>query len=99
MTLTLSGITALVKGTSRDRGIGRALDQELLDRGARRVYAAARHPESLAAFVAASGNRVVPVQLDVRQADEIARAAAAAGDLQLLINNAGVAARLGGEFT
>jgi NAD(P)-dependent dehydrogenase (short-subunit alcohol dehydrogenase family) len=99
MALTLNGITALVTGTNRDRGIGRALVQEWLERGARRVYAAARRTDTLAALAASSGGRVVPVQLDVRQPGEIARAAAAAGDVQLLINNAGVVSRLGGELT
>lgn len=99
MALTLNGITALVTGTNRERGIGRALVQELLDRGARRVYAAARRTEGLAALAASSAGRVVPVQLDVRVPEEIARAAATAGDVQVLINNAGVVSRLGGELT
>jgi len=90
-------VTALVTGANR--GIGRALVEALLARGAARVYAAARRPETLAALVAAGGGRVVPVRLDVTVPDEIRAAAALARDVQLLINNAGVAAQFGGGLT
>lgn len=77
---------ALVTGTSR--GIGRSLVSALLDRGATKVYAAARDPRKLEA----RDPRVVPLELDVTDADAVARAAKAAGDVTLLINNAGVLA-------
>jgi len=98
MAVQLKGLTAFVTGANRDRGIGRALVVALLERGAARVYAAARHPDTLDALAARSEGRVIPVQLDVTSPTDVARAAALASDVQLLVNNAGVAARLGGNF-
>ena len=82
MTNTIEGKSVLVTGASR--GIGRALVEEALRRGATRVYAAARHP------VAHPDERVTPLALDVTDAEQIQEAAASVGSLDLLINNAGV---------
>jgi NAD(P)-dependent dehydrogenase (short-subunit alcohol dehydrogenase family) len=97
MSVRISGTVALVTGANR--GIGRALVDALLARGAAKVYAAARKPESLAALVEQSGGRVVPVRLDVTRPTEIRAAAALADDVRLLVNNAGILAKLGGELT
>ena len=71
--------------TGANRGIGRALLDEALARGAKRVYAGTRgalqHPDT----------RVTPVTLDVTNASQIQRAAGKVDTLDLLINNAGVA--------
>ena len=91
------GTTALVTGANR--GIGRALVEALLARGAAKVYAAARRPETLADLVAASGGRVVPLQLDVTSPAQVRAAAAAAPDVRLLVNNAGVVSKLGGDLS
>lgn len=93
----ISGSIAFVTGANR--GIGRALVEALLDRGAAKVYAAARQPEAVADLVAISGGRVVPVRLDITRQDQIRSAAAAASDVTLLVNNAGIVAQLGGDFT
>ena len=97
MAFHIAGTTALVTGANR--GIGRAIVQALLEKGAAKVYATARQPEALADLVAASGGRVVPLVLDVRRPEEVRAAAAAAGDVRLLINNAGVVAKLDGPLT
>jgi NAD(P)-dependent dehydrogenase (short-subunit alcohol dehydrogenase family) len=55
------------------------------------VYAGARNPETLAALVSANASRVVPIRLDVTDAEQVQAAAVAAADVDLLINNAGVA--------
>ncbi|GAB3485571.1 SDR family oxidoreductase [Nocardiopsis coralliicola] len=75
--------TALVTGANR--GIGRSFLDELRSRGATKIYAAARRPETLPA-----GPGIVPLQLDVTDDASVARAAEAAADTTLLINNAGV---------
>lgn len=71
--------------TGANRGIGLAFARELLARGARKVYAAARDP----ATVTLPG--VQALQLDVTKPDQIAAAARQAGDVTLVINNAGIA--------
>src|SRR5262249_214398 len=81
----IEGRIALVTGANR--GIGRALTEALLARGVKKVYAAARNPEALPAF---NDERVVPLRLDVTDADQIRAAADAAADVELVFNNAGV---------
>jgi len=70
--------------TGANRGIGRALVNEALRRGAKRVYAGAR-----SAFQHAD-KRVTPLTLDVTSASQIQRAAAEVDSLDVLINNAGI---------
>ncbi|MGV9801890.1 SDR family oxidoreductase [Mycobacterium sp. NPDC003449] len=77
-------ITALVTGANR--GLGRRLAAELVARGAK-VYGAARRPET----VDLPG--VVPIQLDVTDPESVRRAAAIAGDVTVLVNNAGISTR------
>jgi NAD(P)-dependent dehydrogenase (short-subunit alcohol dehydrogenase family) len=96
-TYPIKGTTALVTGANR--GIGRAVVDALLARGASKVYATARNVDTLKDLVAASGGRVVPLQLDVTNPEQIRAAAAAAGDVRLLINNAGIVKKVGGDFT
>lgn len=81
--LRLGGVTALVTGASG--GIGRAIVAALLARGARRVYAASRHPD-----LSMQDPRVRPIRLDITDAAQVDAAAAIAGDVQLVINNAGI---------
>jgi len=81
--MKLQNATVLITGANR--GLGLAFAREALARGARKVYAAARKPES----VTLPG--VVPLKLDVTNPADVAAAAAAAGDVTVLINNAGIA--------
>lgn len=71
--------------TGANRGIGQALVEEALRRGAKRVYAATRRP------VAHPDERVTPVTLDVTSAAQVRAAAESVRSLDVLINNAGVA--------
>lgn len=80
--------TALVTGANR--GIGKALVAALLERGAARVYAAARNAETLGAVVALDPARVVALPLDVTDRAQIETLAVRAPDVRLLVNNAGV---------
>jgi NAD(P)-dependent dehydrogenase (short-subunit alcohol dehydrogenase family) len=81
----IKGAVALVTGANR--GIGWALTEALLTRGVRKVYAAARDPETLAAL---PDERVVPLRLDVTDTEQIRAAVEAASDVELVFNNAGV---------
>jgi NAD(P)-dependent dehydrogenase (short-subunit alcohol dehydrogenase family) len=74
-------ITALVTGANR--GLGRQFATELVARGAK-VYAAARRPETI------DVPGVVPIQLDITDPASVRAAAAIAGDVTVLVNNAGV---------
>jgi NAD(P)-dependent dehydrogenase (short-subunit alcohol dehydrogenase family) len=88
-TASASGCVALVTGSNS--GIGLGFVQVLLARGARKVYATARRPETLEAVVALDPKRVVPLPLDVTVDAQRRAAAAAAHDVTWLINNAGIA--------
>ncbi len=82
MSSTIEDKTVLVTGANR--GIGRALADEALARGARRVYAGTRRPLSR------RDARLTPVTLDVTDPDQVQAAAGEVGPLDILINNAGV---------
>lgn len=70
--------------TGANRGIGRALVEEALRKGVKRVYAGTRQR-----FTHSDG-RVTPLTLDVTNAEQIQRAVENVGSLDILINNAGV---------
>jgi NAD(P)-dependent dehydrogenase (short-subunit alcohol dehydrogenase family) len=71
--------------TGANRGIGQALVEEALRRGAKRVYAGTRQP------LAHSDGRVTPLTLDVTNAAQIQAAVESVESLDILINNAGLA--------
>jgi NAD(P)-dependent dehydrogenase (short-subunit alcohol dehydrogenase family) len=85
--MDITGTTALVTGANR--GLGRALVDALLARGARRVYAAARDVSSIEDR---ADERVIPLALDLTSLPQIQAAAERASGVRLLINNAGAAA-------
>lgn len=76
---------AVVFVTGANRGIGLAFAREALAMGAAKVYAGMRRVEGFAE------PGLVPVQLDVTDADSIAAAVARCGDVSVLVNNAGIA--------
>lgn len=82
--MQIAGSTALVTGAGR--GLGRHFAQALIYRGAKKVYVTARRPEA----IDLAGT--TPLALDVTVPDSITAAAAAAPDVNLLVNNAGVSA-------
>ncbi|MER6443160.1 SDR family oxidoreductase [Streptomyces sp. NPDC001185] len=81
--MRIENSTALVTGANR--GLGREFTRQLLARGARRVYATARDPRSI------DVDGAVPLKLDVTDVASVDAAVRAAPDVDLLINNAGIA--------
>lgn len=81
--MDISTSTALVTGANR--GLGRHFTTELLKRGAK-VYAGARNPDSI------DIDGAVPLAVDITDPASVVAAAEAAGDVTVLVNNAGIAA-------
>ncbi len=81
--MTIADRAVLVTGANR--GIGRALVEEALRRGAKRVYAGTRQP------LAHSDGRVTPLTLDVTDAAQTQAAVERVESLDVLVNNAGIA--------
>lgn len=80
--MKIQGSIALVTGANR--GLGAAFVRALLAAGAAKVYAAARNPADI------TEPGAVPVQLDVTRPDQIEALVSELGDVNLLINNAGI---------
>lgn len=80
---SLQGRTVLVTGANG--GLGQQFVLQALERGATKVYAAARRPQAW------TDVRIQPLSLDITSGDAVTRAVAAAPDIDLLINNAAIA--------
>lgn len=83
-TNTITNQVALVTGANR--GIGKSIVDALLEKGASKVYATARNPDS----IDKSDPRVVALALDLTSTESVAAAAAAAPDVEIVVNNGGV---------
>lgn len=83
MNNTLDGRTVLVTGANG--GLGSEFVRQALERGARKVYAAARSPQHW------DDPRVDALTLDITDAASVAHAVEAAPDVDLVVNNAGIA--------
>lgn len=81
--------TSVVLVTGSNRGVGKALVQSLLDRGATKVYASARNIETVGPLCDLDP-RVVGLHLDLEDRDSIASAAEIADDVNLLMNNGAI---------
>jgi NAD(P)-dependent dehydrogenase (short-subunit alcohol dehydrogenase family) len=78
----IEGAVCLVTGANR--GLGAVFVKSLLAAGAAKVYAGARNPDSV------PDTGAHPVALDITSPDQVSAAAAACGDVTVLVNNAGV---------
>jgi NAD(P)-dependent dehydrogenase (short-subunit alcohol dehydrogenase family) len=92
MTIEWQNKVALVTGANR--GIGLALVEALIARGAKRVYVSGRDALAIKATVetlVSDTTELIPITLNVTSAADITRVQAQIGALDLLINNAGIA--------
>ncbi|MET0246470.1 MAG: SDR family oxidoreductase [Sphingomonas sp.] len=83
----IEGSTALVTGGNR--GIGEAFVRALLNHGAAKVYVGTRGPANASHLAAEGGSRVEVLTLDVADPEQIQAASRDAGDVSILVNNAG----------
>ena len=86
--MEINGCVGLVTGGNR--GIGEAFVRVLLESGAQKVYAGSRDPAAAAHLVEQYPGRCVALELDVTDYDEVAKAARECGDVNLVVNNAGL---------
>lgn len=72
--------------TGANRGIGKSLVQSALDKGAAKIYATYRDSSKMSDF---GDHRVIPLELDITNKDQISRLIKLTSDIQILMNNAG----------
>jgi NAD(P)-dependent dehydrogenase (short-subunit alcohol dehydrogenase family) len=82
--MIVKGSTVLVTGANR--GLGQAIVDALREAGAAKIYAAARRIDTVA-----PAERVAPIMLDITDLAQVEAAATRCGDVNILINNAGIA--------
>lgn len=87
--MQVENAVALVTGANG--GIGQYYIDTLRKMGAARIYAGARKLDSLNDLVAIDPDRIIPVALDITDESTVEAAAAQCNDVNLLINNAGIA--------
>lgn len=85
--MQIENSVALVTGANR--GTGRWYVSQLVERGAAKVYAAARNLDTLSDIVSYDPERIVPLAVDVTDTGLVEAAVGTASDVTLLINNAG----------
>jgi NAD(P)-dependent dehydrogenase (short-subunit alcohol dehydrogenase family) len=88
MGYSIKGRVALVTGANR--GIGKEIVDAFIQQGAARIYAAVRSPASALHLTEVYGDRLEVINVDLAQPERIVAAAHAAGDVEVVVNNAGV---------
>ena len=85
--MNINGKTILITGANR--GIGLALVEISLEKGAEKIYATYRSPSNRS-ILENLGDRVVPLHLDLSDGTTIDQLSQAVPSLNILINNAGI---------
>ena len=88
MSFDISNKITLVTGANR--GIGKAIVESFLQHGASKVYAGVRSLDKAETLVAEFGEKVVPIVIDYERPVSIKAAAESAGDVQVVVSNAGI---------
>ena len=88
MSIKIENQVALITGANR--GIGKAIVESFISHGVQKVYLAVRDIASTKELVEKYGDKVVPIQVDVADAQSIKQLAKSATDVTILVNNAGV---------
>jgi NAD(P)-dependent dehydrogenase (short-subunit alcohol dehydrogenase family) len=83
--------TALVTGANR--GIGKVITETFLQRGAKKVYAAVRNPDTALPLIEQYGGRIEAITIDLENPETIIAASQHAEDVEVVVNNAGVNTR------
>ena len=83
--------TALVTGANR--GIGKVITETFLQKGAKKVYAAVRNPDTALPLIEQYGERVEAINIDLEKPETIITASQQAEDVEVVVNNAGVNTR------
>ncbi|AWV98302.1 SDR family oxidoreductase [Arcticibacterium luteifluviistationis] len=89
MSITIENKVALITGANR--GIGKAITESFLNHGAKKVYLAVRDVNSTKALEEKYGDKVVTLQADLTNQASINALAEAAKDVDIVVNNAGIA--------
>jgi len=84
----LNGKIALVSGANR--GLGKAIVEQLIKKGVKKVYAGSRTTENLKELVAEYGDKIIPIELDLTKQETIDKIGTQIDHLDILVNNAGV---------
>lgn len=86
--MEIANCVALVTGANG--GLGRYYVEALRSLGAAKIYAGARNLEKLTDLIAIDPERIIPIALEITDAESVEHAASLCQDVTLLINNAGV---------
>lgn len=86
--MDIQGKTVLITGANR--GIGKAYAEEFLKSGAKKIYIGSRDISNITNFIQKAPDILIPLKLDVTNKQDIENAAKIAGDIDILINNAGI---------
>jgi len=78
--------------TGANRGIGKSLVLQSLEKGANKIYATARNIDSLNEIVAINPQKIIPIELDITDRQQVSDVANKTNDINILINNAGILA-------